>query len=78
MSTTFSFRMDSDKRRKLRQKAQSLGKTESELVREILDRELQERPLGTLLQHVKGRLALPSGGVEENWRRTLKERNWRK
>lgn len=78
MSLVFTFRMDRKKRRKLRQKAQSLGKTESQFIREILDRELEERPLGGLLQYVKGRLALPTKVGADDWRRTIKKRNWRK
>lgn len=77
MSSTLTFRIDPDKRQKLRQRAQSLGKTESEFIRELLDRELEDRPLGARLQHVKGRLELPTEPAEDQWRRDIKKRNWR-
>ena len=59
----------------LEQRAKGLGKTVSELVREILEEAVADRPLGQRTAHVKGRLELPAS--TDSWQRQLKERNWR-
>jgi hypothetical protein len=52
-----------------------MGKTRSELVRELIDRGLEEQPLGRRIGHLKGRIALAAPRTALN--RRLKERNWR-
>ena len=76
MTTTLTFRLESEQRKKLRTKARALGKSESEFLREILDRELEERPLSVSLGHLKGALSLKNKRSDA-WRDTLRERNWR-
>jgi hypothetical protein len=51
------------------------GKTRSELVRELIDQGLDERPMGRRIGHLKGRLDVPSPKV--GWPRQIKDRNWR-
>ena len=57
-------------------KAALSGKTLSELVREILEEALTDRPVGVRAGHLKGRLELPRK-TSEPWRKRLRERNWR-
>jgi hypothetical protein len=52
-----------------------LGKTKSELVRELIDKGLEEQPLGRRIGHLKGRLGLPE--PKAGWQRRIKDRNWR-
>jgi plasmid stability protein len=76
MTTTLTFRLDAGQRKKLRKKAAFFGKSESEFLREILDRELGERPMSAAIGHLKGTLS--SKGVKlEGWRQAIRDRNWR-
>jgi hypothetical protein len=75
MGETLSVRTGEALRRALKRRADSLGKTVSELVREILEEAVAERPLGERTRHLKGQLGLPK--PTEEWRRQLEERNWR-
>jgi len=77
MSPTFTLRIDSEMRRKLKHQAAALEKTESEFVRDLLERELEPTPLGVRLQRVKGILALDKVD-SSGWRRELRRRNWRR
>jgi hypothetical protein len=73
---TLTVRTDKRLRQALEDRAQSTGKTLSEVVREILEEAVTERPVAERAGHVKGRLNLPT--PPEGWRRQLKERNWRR
>ena len=76
MSTTITIRADEALREVLDKKAAASGKTVSELVREILEEALAETPLQFRAGHLKGRLRL-SRKTSEQWRRHLRQRNWR-
>jgi hypothetical protein len=76
MSTTITIRAEESLRRALVRRAASRGKTVSQLVREILEEALSERPLESKTGHLKGRLAL-SPKSSDVWRKKLRERNWR-
>jgi predicted DNA-binding protein len=76
MTTTMTFRLDADKRKKLRQKSRLLGKSESQFLRELVDRELNEKPLSQALSGLKGVLSL-QGKPQDKWRKEIKQRNWR-
>jgi len=76
MSTTITIRAGEPLREVLNRRAAATGKTVSELVREILESALAERPLRLRAGHLKGRLALPRK-ASEPWRRQLRQRNWR-
>ncbi len=73
---TLTVRTDKRLRQALEDRAQSAGKTLSELVREILKEAVTERPVAERAGHVKGRLNLPA--PSEDWRRQIRERNWRR
>ena len=76
MSTTITIRAEESLRKALARKAAASGKTISELVREILEEALADRPMRVRAGHLKGRLDL-SRKSSEPWRKRLRERNWR-
>jgi hypothetical protein len=76
MTTTLTIRLEKKQRAKLRSKARALGQSESELVRSILDRDLESRPLGERIRHLAGTLGEPTGEPDE-WEKSLREHNWR-
>jgi len=50
--------------------------TLSALVREILEKAVDERPLGRRAGHLRGRLTVP-GESSGRWDDTIQDRNWR-
>ncbi len=72
---TLTIRLDASQDEALTRRARALGRTRSQLVRDLIDKGLEEQPLGRSLGHLKGRLGLPAPKAE--WRRRLKDRNWR-
>ena len=74
-STTITIRADKGLRDALAKKAKAEHKTVSEVVREILEQSLTERPLAERVGKLCGnlRIAEPSG----SWRREIRDRNWR-
>ena len=77
MSKTLTVRLRENQKTQLRRKAKQLGKTDSQLVREILERELQEKPLAARAGHLAGRLSL-KGSPDDPWRQQIKAQNWRR
>ena len=77
MPTKLSVRIDDKLREALEKRARAMGKTVSELVRDLLERALAEEPISARAGHLKGRLSLPKpepGSLRErlianNWRR---------
>ena len=76
MDKTLTIRLDGKQQELLGRTAKRLGKTVSELVREILQQALSERPLSAKTGQLKGRLTLTPSS-RQSWRRELKARNWR-
>jgi hypothetical protein len=76
MSTTVTVRIDDDLRRALEARARAQGKTLSAMVRETLEDAVVERPFGSRVGHLRGRLRLPCP-IAGAWREKLRERNWR-
>ena len=76
MEKTLNIRLDADQRRRLGQTAKMLGKSVSELVREILQQALAEGAVATEAGHLKGQLAL-APSPRDPWSRKLKKRNRR-
>lgn len=60
----------------LKRRAKAQGKTISEVVREILQEALTERPLATKTGHLRGGLKLPQKPGDP-WRQQIHNRNWR-
>jgi hypothetical protein len=75
MGKTITVRIDESQDAALTRRAKALGRTRSQLVRELIGRGLEEQPLGRSLGHLKGRLGLPA--PRSGWRRHIKARNWR-
>jgi antitoxin component of RelBE/YafQ-DinJ toxin-antitoxin module len=76
MDKTLTIRIDAEQQQRLGRAAKMLGKSVSELVREILQEALSERSIGSKAGHLKGRISLPSQ-PRDAWARKIKERNWR-
>ncbi|OLB62819.1 MAG: hypothetical protein AUI11_04025 [Acidobacteria bacterium 13_2_20CM_2_66_4] len=75
MGKTLTIRLHRAQDEALTARARAVGKTRSELVRELIDQGLEERPLGRRIGHLKGRLDVPA--PKAGWQRRIKERNWR-
>lgn len=75
VNRTLTIRLDEEQDEALAGRAHGLGKTKSELVRDLIDQAISNQPMGRRVGHVKGRVALPR--AHAGWRRALKERNWR-
>ena len=75
MDRTLTIRLAKDQDDALSRRAKALGKTRSTLVRELIEKELEEQPLGRKVGHLKGILKLPDS--KDTLRRRIKERNWR-
>jgi plasmid stability protein len=75
-STTITVRTDEALRRDLEERAAAVGKSLSEVVREILEVAVSRQPVAGKVSHLRGRLRLPRSHSEP-WRRELRERNWR-
>lgn len=75
MSTTVTIRLSSGQRRKLAQKAHVIGKTEADVLQELLDRELADDTVGQRAGHTRGTLSLAAAAG--NWRKEIRQRNWR-
>jgi len=76
MTTTLTIRLDKKQREMLRSKAKALKQSESELVRNMLNRELEPGPLGERIAHLKGALG-PAVRTPDEWSKQIRERNWR-
>jgi plasmid stability protein len=75
MGVVLTVRTDEALREALRRRAAAQGKSISELVREILESALEERPMGQRVGHLRGCLDLPR--PQDDWGRKLREQNWR-
>lgn len=76
MDTTLTIRTDKKVRKALEKRAEILGLTVSEYVRQVLEAALAERPVSQRAGHLKGQLGLPNA-ASDPWRAQLRERNWR-
>jgi hypothetical protein len=76
MKSTLTIRLPDDQRQQLHEMAAKLGKTDSELVRLMIERGLAEEPIGRRIGHLKGILQkLPP--ASDSLARSIRERNWR-
>jgi predicted CopG family antitoxin len=75
MSTTITIRADAALREALAKRARLEHKSLSEVVREILEDALGERPLAERIQRLRGGLRV--GEPTSDWQRRIRERNWR-
>ena len=77
MSTTITVRAGKALREALAKRAAAGGETVSELVRRILEDAVSDRPLGSRVAHLQGRLSLPRAS-RGSWRDEMRKRNWRR
>ena len=75
MDKTITIRLDKRQDEALSRRARALGKTRSELVRELINQGLEEQVLGARVGHLEGVLELT--GTKDTLRRRIKYRNWR-
>jgi len=76
MNANLTIRLSEEQKRKLHQLAKRLGKSDSELVRQMIERGLAEESLGRRIAHLNG--VLPESPPEEDpLSRAVRERNWR-
>lgn len=77
MTDTITIRVDRRQREALDRLAHALGKTVSELVRDILGQALDGRPLASRTAHLAGRLT-PSPKAPDAFRDRIRTNNWRR
>ena len=70
-----TIRLDRALDQALEARAKALGKTRSELVRELIDRAVSAEPMKQRVGHLEGRLELPR--TRSTWRANIRSRNWR-
>jgi hypothetical protein len=79
MNTTLTIRLPAGQRRALSSKAAAAGKTESEIVRDLIERELAEQTVGERVGELFGCLSLSHGTKrKDSWRKSIRARNWRR
>ena len=78
MKTTLTIRLPGSQRRALSSKAAAAGKTESAIVRELIERELAEQTVGERVGALFGCLSLPHDAkLTDSWRKSIRARTWR-
>ncbi len=75
MDKTLTIRLDRSQDERLVARSKLTGKTRSQLVRELIDQGLEERPLARRIAHLRGRLDVPV--PKAGWPKQIKNRNWR-
>ena len=76
MNSTLTIRMDGKQRQQLKKTAANLGKTESEWVRQVIERGLDKSSLGRRIGHLRGSLDGGRAG-KDSFSKSLRARNWR-
>jgi plasmid stability protein len=74
-TTTLTIRTTEPLRQALTKRAAAENKTVSEVVREILEAALIERPLSERVGRLRGGLRLPE--PKAGWQKQIRDRNWR-
>lgn len=81
MNTSLTIRLPAKQRQALRRRAKSLNKSESEWLRELIARNLDDAPLGERLQGLSGSLESAKRTRPSDphpMKEQLRQRNWRK
>ena len=76
MNATLTIRLSQERRGELKALAAALGKPESEVVRQMIERGLAEESLGIRLAHLKGGLS-QSPSADDSLSDAIRQRNWR-
>jgi predicted DNA-binding protein len=78
MDTTLTIRLAKAQREALRRRALAEKRTESALVRELIQREIQRGFDFERVRHLVGSVASPPKHWEKDaWRKRIRQRNWR-
>jgi hypothetical protein len=78
METTLTIRLPAKQREALKQRAAAEKRSESALVRDMIDREMQRGFDFNRVRHLVGSLASQAKHWEKNaWRKHIRQRNWR-
>lgn len=75
MNTTITIRAEKSLRDALTKRARLENRTVSEIVREILETALTERPLAERIGKTRGSLRIAE--ARGAWQRQIRDRNWR-
>lgn len=79
METTLTIRLPKKQREALKRRANALKKSESEIVRELIDRETEQSSLRDRVRHLIGSLdSSQQVGDPHPLKAIIRERNWRK
>ena len=78
MDTTLTIRLSAKQREALRRRAAVERRSESALVRDLIEREIQRGFDFDRVRHLVGSIASPPKHWEkDSWRRHIRQRNWR-
>lgn len=78
-TSTLTIRLPKTQREALKRSAAAVKKTESEYIRELLQRDLDSRPLGERIGNLAGSVdSSRTSGKPHPLRALIRERNWRK
>ena len=75
MDKTITIRLDREQDEALTRRAETLGKTRSAVVRELLAQALSEAPVSERAGHLKGSVQLSK--PKDSWANHLRKQNWR-
>ena len=75
VGNTLTVRLTASHSKALTRRAKALGQTRSQVVRDLIEKGLDDQPLGRRIGESKGRLELST--ATSGWRRQIKSRNWR-
>jgi predicted DNA-binding protein len=78
VDTTLTIRLPAKQREALRRRAAAEKRTESALVREMIEREIQRGFDFERVRHLVGSIvSRPKHWEKDAWRKHIRERNWR-
>jgi predicted DNA-binding protein len=78
METTLTIRLPAKQREALRRRAAAEKRSESALVRDLIEQEIQRGFDFEHVRHLVGSIASPSKHWEKDpWRKHIRQRNWR-
>jgi predicted DNA-binding protein len=79
METTLTIRLSAKQREALRRRAAAEKRSESALVRDMIEREIRHELDFDRVRHLVGSIASPSKHWEKDpWRKHIRQRNWRR
>jgi predicted transcriptional regulator len=78
METTLTIRLPRKQRDALKRRAAAEKRSESALVRDLIDREIQREFNMDRVRHLVGSIASrPRHWEKDSWRKHIRQRNWR-